>query len=78
MIRTVISLDESDKDWLDRQAAMRNLPMTEVVREAVRLLRSTQEFGGGEVDELLARTTGCWPQGDGMNWQRQLRDAWTR
>lgn len=78
MIRTVISLDESDKAWLDQEAAMHHLPMTEVVREAVRLLRSTREPGGGEVDELLASTAGCWPEGDGLDWQRKRRDEWAR
>lgn len=78
MIRTVISLDENDKAWLDRQAALLHLPMTEVVREAVRLLRSAREQSGQDVDDLLSRTSGCWQQGDGLDWQRELRDEWTR
>ena len=39
MTRTVISLPEDDKRWLDEQAATAGVPMTALIREAVKLLR---------------------------------------
>ena len=76
MIRTIISLDKDTKAWLDEEAAREKLPMTAIIRRAVALLRGQ---GGGSplsTDDLLAKTRGTWKQGDGLAWQRRLRDAW--
>ena len=78
MIRTVISLDESDKRWLDQQAALQHVPMTEVVRQAVQALRSVRQQNGDDFQALLAGTAGIWPHGDGLNWQQGIRDEWAR
>lgn len=43
MVRTIINLDESDKRWLDQQAALQHVPMVEVVRQAVQALRSVRQ-----------------------------------
>lgn len=76
MVRTVIALDEEDKTWLDRQAARRKVPMTELVREAVRLLRRHERVSGPSPDDLLDRTRGIWRRGDGLRWQNRIRDEW--
>jgi hypothetical protein len=76
MVRTVISLDEEDKAWLDRQAARRRVPMTRLIREAVRLLRRHEGASRPSTDDLLSRTQGIWRRGDGLRWQRRLRDEW--
>jgi hypothetical protein len=78
MIRTVISLDEPDKLWLDQQAALQNVPMTEVVRQAVRALRAARQQSGDDFAALIASTGGIWPNGDGLDWQQEIRDEWTR
>lgn len=79
MVRTIISLDEETKAWLDEQAAREKLPMAALIRRAVALLRSQARNGRlAEVstDDLLARTRGTWKRGDGLAWQRKLRDEW--
>ena len=76
MVRTVISLPDDDKRWLDRRAAQEGVPMTELIRRAVRLLR---EHGGAErppFEELLERTRGTWKHGDGLRYQRKTRREW--
>ena len=78
MIRTVISLDESDKAWLDQQASTRHMPMAELVRQAVRAYRASQPRGEEDFEALLAGTAGTWRQGDGLGWQERLRNEWTR
>jgi hypothetical protein len=76
MTRTVISLPSDDKRWLDEQAAATGLPMTALVREAVKLLRAQRERSEPPLEALLEETRGIWPQGDGLAWQEGLRDEW--
>jgi len=76
MVRTVISLDEADKEWLDREAARLGVPMTELVRRAVGLLRRNAEIGAEPFERLLELTAGTWQHGDGLDYQRCLRDEW--
>ena len=76
MIRTVISLDEDDKRWLDRRAEQEGVSMTELIRRAVRLLRGQTAEDYRSLDELLERTSGTWKQRDGLEHQNRLRDEW--
>jgi hypothetical protein len=76
MVRTVISLDEEDKEWLDRASAERGVSMTELVRVAVRRLRSDLERGEPSYEALLRQTQGLWRRGDGLEWQDKLRNEW--
>lgn len=76
MVRTVISLDEGDKDWLDRQAARRKVAMTSLVREAIALLRREEAARSRGGADVLERSRGIWKRGDGLEWQNRMRDAW--
>jgi hypothetical protein len=75
MVRTVISLDEDDKRWLDDEAAREGVAMTEVVRRAVRQLRTELEHRS-DFEALLAATAGAGTGEDGLDVQRRLRDEW--
>nr|WP_295382693.1 hypothetical protein [Pseudoxanthomonas sp.] len=77
MPKTLVNLDPEDRAWLDQEARRLQVPMTELVRRAVRGYRQGQIPGtSSELDELLARTSGLWPQGDGLAWQQSLRNEW--
>lgn len=76
MVRTVISLSDEDKKWLDREAARQGVAMTEIVRRAVRVLRERTEQGRPPLERLLAETRGSWPGDDGLEYQRRLRGEW--
>jgi hypothetical protein len=77
MARTLLNLDPDDKAWLDREAQARNLPMTELVRQAVRGYRVRHESQGlTDLQVALRRTAGIWEHGDGLHHQRRRRDAW--
>ena len=43
MIRTVISLDEESKEWLDQQARAENVSTAEIIRTAVRKYRDEKK-----------------------------------
>lgn len=77
MARTLINLDPDDKAWLDREARLRKLPMTELVRQAVQGYRIQQESEGlSDLQSALRRTAGIWRHGDGLAHQQRLRGEW--
>ena len=76
MIRTVISLDPEDKQWLDRKAKENHVTMTELVRVAVRQYRRREERDTPPFDELLSKTSGMWKREDGLVYQQRVRDDW--
>lgn len=75
MPRTIISLSDAEKDWLTRLAEAERVPMTEIVRRALALYRR-QSGERPSFDELLERSRGLWREGDGLAYQRRLRDEW--
>jgi hypothetical protein len=73
MTRMLISLEENDRLWLQQRAQEAGVPMSEVVRQAI---RRAQESGQKPMKELLASTKGLWTQGDGLRYQRRIRKEW--
>lgn len=78
MIRTLISLEDEDKRWLDRRAEEEGTTMAQVVRTAVKRYREQCGLEAGEpsMEELLRRTSGLWKGGDGLEAQLRLRAEW--
>lgn len=77
MPRTLINLDPEDKRWLDREAQARHVPMTELVRQAVRAFRVREESRAiPSLQSALDRTAGIWRSGDGLAYQRRIRGEW--
>ena len=76
MKRTVISIPDEDKAWLDAAASRAGEPATELVRRAVKLLREREPLEQQPLAELLRRTRGIWRGSDGLEHQRRLRDEW--
>jgi hypothetical protein len=78
MVRTVISLDAGDKAWLDRVARSERIPMTKLVRHAIRRLRREREAAPQGFDVLLRETAGIWKGGEALRYQRRMRAEWDR
>lgn len=76
MIRTIISLNEEDKAWLDRRAHQEGLTMTELVRRSVHLYRETTDPADSEFGATLDQTRGIWKNGDALQYQRTIREDW--
>jgi DNA-binding transcriptional regulator YiaG len=76
MIRTVISLSEDDKRWLDRQAKQQQTTLANLIRQAVKQMRQTSELQEPSFEHLLASTQGIWEEGDGLSYQQALREEW--
>jgi hypothetical protein len=75
MIRTVVSLSEDDKRWLDAEAEREGVSMTEVVRLAVSRLRA-ETRRARTFDNLLKTTAGIGTGEDGVALQKKLRKEW--
>ena len=72
MIRLIVSLDEEDKQWLDKYSKSEDISMAEVVRTAIRTYRKRHP-ASSEMGELLVKTQGIWDKGDGLKYQKRLR-----
>jgi hypothetical protein len=78
MIRTVISLDEESKRWLDQQAREENVSAAELIRTAVRQYRDEKKREALPLNDLLKQTSGMWKAGDALAYQRRLRKEWQK
>lgn len=77
MTRILINLDPEDKAWLDRESRARNVPMTELVRQAVRAYRVREEsLNRPKLQAALAQTAGILSGNNGLAFQSRLRDEW--
>ncbi len=77
MVRTLISLEDDDKAWLDLKAAEEKVSRAELIRRAVRMYRKASETETRSFHRLLAETSGIWKGEDGLAYQLRLRDEWT-
>ena len=73
MIRTIISLEPDDKEWLARKAEAEGVPMTKLIRAAIRRMRLQEDVS---FEKLLKQTSGLWRKGDGLADQRRVRREW--
>lgn len=73
MIRTIISLEPDEKQWLERKAHSEGVPMTKLVREAIRRMRQQEDVS---FEKLLNQTSGLWKKENGLSYQRRLRKEW--
>ena len=77
LVRTVISLDDEQKAWLDQQSALRCVSMASLIRKAVSEFRIREQRGSGaSFHEVLKHTAGIWQAGDGLEYQERIRKEW--
>ena len=76
MVRTLISLPESDKIWLDAYSHRHRRSRAEIVRRALHNFRRAVEDGGFKPS--LRATAGLWKgRGiDAVDYVRRLRSEW--
>lgn len=73
----LINLAPEDKTWLDRKARSRNVPVTELVHEAIREYRIRQQIlARANPRGALERTAGIRCPDDALAYQHRLRDEW--
>lgn len=78
LVRTVISLHDQQKNWLDQQAELRRVSMSSLIRRAVSEFRARERRRPGvPFEEVLARTAGAWKGEDGLDYQERIRKEWS-
>ena len=74
--RTIISLPNPQKQWLEDVAKREGVAMTAVVRDAVAHYQQHLAAPLDDFSALGSRLQGTWKRGDGLAWQTQVRDEW--
>lgn len=77
LVRTVINLEDKQKAWLDRQAALRRVSRASLIRQAVTEYQARERRGSDvSLQEALDQTAGIWQSGDGLEYQMRIRKEW--
>ena len=74
--RTIISLPNPQKQWLEDIAKREGVAMTAVVRNAVAHYQQHLAAPLDDFSALGSRLQGSWKRGDGLTWQMQMRNEW--
>ncbi|MBF0253619.1 MAG: hypothetical protein HQL11_00610 [Candidatus Omnitrophica bacterium] len=75
MTRTIITLSEKDKQWLDRYSRMHGQSLAETMRKAIKLLMGREK--SREYESALNKTAGCLKGSkDAVQRVRELRGEW--
>ena len=76
MIRTIVTMEESDKEWLDHYSHLHQQSLAETIRQAIHSYQAQASTGGR--DQMLKETAGIWKgrNRDGLDHQRELRREW--
>jgi Ribbon-helix-helix protein, copG family len=78
MTRTIISISEDEKKWLEAHGRRRGVSSAEVVRRAIREYREKESQTS--LPGVLRETAGTWTsiKGDTVEHVRRLRREWER
>ncbi len=74
--RTIITLSEEDKIWLESYSKALNISVAEAIRQGIGRLREAKMQEGYE--RLVDNTRGLWNKGNGLKSQMNLRAEWDR
>ena len=73
-VRTIITLSEEDKRWLESYSNLHHVSVAEAIRQGIRKLKEM------EFDEnyraLVQNSRGLWVKGDGLAYQKKIREEW--
>jgi hypothetical protein len=76
-VRTIVNIPDDDKTWLMKEARRQKVTMTELVRRAIKNYRQKNRQDDPDAfSEALKKTKGRWKSGDGLKYQKSLRDEW--
>ena len=76
MVRTLVSLHEEDKKWLENYGHLKHSSTAEIIRLAIKQYKETAQNEVGS--SILNETAGMWKKrnGDGLKYVDQLRKEW--
>jgi hypothetical protein len=72
--RTIITLSEEDKLWLESYSSVHGVSLAEAIRQGIRRLKEAERQETYRA--LVDNTRGIWDKGDGLTYQRKTRSDW--
>ena len=72
--RTIITISEKDKAWLESFSKARGISMAEAIRRGIAQFKEREEKNTYRT--LVEETSGIWKKGDGLAYQEKLRSEW--
>ncbi len=72
--RTIITISEDDKVWLENYSRTWRISAAEAIRRGIARLRD--EEGRSVYKKIVSETRGIWKQGNGLEYQAKVRSEW--
>ena len=72
--RTIITVSDEDKLWLDNYSRSFGISMAEAIRRGIARLKV--EEGKSTYESIVRYTRGIWKKGNGLEYQKNLRNEW--
>lgn len=73
-VRTIITLSEEDKRWLESYSNIHQVSVAEAIRQGIRKLKEMELDASYKA--LVHNTKGLWKKGDGLAYQNKIRAEW--
>ena len=76
MARTIITISDTIKEWLENYSHMNHQSIAETIRNAIEEYKTKVENGG--IDEIIIKTSGIWKDRkiNGLDYVNKLREEW--
>ncbi len=72
--RTLITIENEDKNWLKNYSRIHDISMAEAVRQGIQKLKTSENRN--LYTTLVKRTCGIWRGSDGLKYQKDIRKEW--
>lgn len=72
--RTIVTLSDEEKKWLEKYSDVTGISMAEAIRRGVKGLMDREQ--SSTYRAALEATCGIWRKGDGLEYQKKLREEW--
>ena len=74
--RTIITLPEEDKKWLESYGKAHGVSVSEAIRQSIKRLKENKSDETYSI--MVKNTIGLWKRGDGLEYQNGIRAEWER
>ncbi len=72
--RTIITVSEEDKLWLENYSRSYDISMAEAIRRGITRLKV--EEGQSTYERIVRHSRGIWQKEEGLEYQKKLRNEW--
>ena len=73
-VRTIITLSEEDKRWLESYSSLHHVSVAEAIRQGIRKLKDAEQLENYRA--LVLNSKGLWKKEGGLDYQEKIRAEW--